>query len=95
MSWGNGESDHLTLASRLHFYELWPLGHDQNPGSLTETTTMIVLNALENVEAVELDLEDQRKVKGGRVAVGTGTGEKSYSGVSDYIYEAAWHLFYY
>jgi hypothetical protein len=59
---------------------------------------MTVLNDIENVEAVELDLEEQRKVKGGQVNhVGTGTGEKSYSTVTDYIDEdgTAWHLSYY
>jgi hypothetical protein len=56
---------------------------------------MINLKDLENVEAVELDLEEQRKVKGGRVNVGTGTGEKPHSTVTDYIYEAAWRIFYY
>jgi hypothetical protein len=58
---------------------------------------MINLKDLENVDAVELDLEELREINGGRygAAIGTGSGEKDNSTVTDYIYEAAWRYWWY
>ena len=51
---------------------------------------MIDLKDLETVEAIELDREELREVDGGQY----GSGPKPYSTVSDYIYYAAWKVWY-
>ena len=51
---------------------------------------MIDLKDIENAEAVELDLEEQREVNGGQY----GSGAKSNSTLTDHIYYVAWKVWY-